>query len=207
MIFIILRCIILYFSVTIAVRIMGKRQIGELQPCELVITILISELASMPIQDTNMPILYGILPTITLAALEIAISTIALKCSKFRHLLYGKPITIIRDGKIDQKEMERARMTIDDLVEAMRTEGITNIRDIGYAVLETNGNVSVIEKEKTDISEIIISDEAFETDTLKRLKLEKKEVLKAIHEKSADGIFLVVREKDGRFYTVRKAKK
>ena len=207
MIFIILRCIILYFSVTIAVRIMGKRQIGELQPCELVITILISELASMPIQDTDMPILYGILPTITLAALEIAISTIALKSQSFRHLLYGKPITIIRDGKIDQKEMARARMTIDDLLEAMRTEGITNIRDIGYAVLETNGNVSVIERKKTDISEIIISDEVFNKDTIGRLKLSEKEVLKAIKEKSTDGIFLVTREKDGKFYTVRKVKK
>ena len=207
MIFIILRCIILYFSVTIAVRIMGKRQIGELQPCELVITILISELASMPIQDTNMPILYGILPTITLATLEIAISTIALKSIRFRHLLYGKPITIIRDGKIDQKEMTRARMTIDDLIEAMRTEGITNIRHIGYAVLETNGNVSVVEKEKTDISEIIISDETFDKDALNRLKLSEKEVLKAIKEKSTDGIFLVTREKDGKFYTIRKVKK
>lgn len=207
MIFIILRCIILYFSVTIAVRIMGKRQIGELQPCELVITILISELASMPIQDTNMPILYGILPIITLAALEIAVSTATLGSIKFRHILYGKPITIIRDGKIDQRQMARARMTIDDLVEAMRAEGITNIRDIGLAVLETNGNVSVIEKEKTDISEIIISDEVFDKDVLKRLKLSEKEVLKAIKEKSPEGIFLVIREKDGAFYTVRKVNK
>ncbi len=153
-----------------------------------------------------MPIIYGILPIITLAALEIAVSTVTLKSIKFRHLLYGKPITIIRDGKIDQKEMARARMTIDDLVEAMRTEGITNIRDIGLAVLETNGNVSVIDKQNTDISEIIISDEVFDKDVLNRLKLSEKEVLKAIKVKSTDGIFLVTREKDGKYYTVRKVK-
>ncbi len=206
MVFIILRCIILYFSVSIAVRIMGKRQIGELQPCELVITILISELASMPIQDTNMPILYGILPIITLAALEITVSTLTLKSVKFRHMLYGKPITIIRDGKINQKEMTRARMSIDDLVEAMHAEGIANIRNIGLAILETNGNVSVIDKQNADIGEIIVSDEAFDNDVLKRLKLSKKEVLKATKLKSTSGIFLILRDKDGSFFTVRKAK-
>lgn len=206
MVFIILRCVILYFSVSIAVRVMGKRQIGELQPCELVITILISELASMPIQDTNMPILYGILPIITLAALEITVSTLTLKSVKFRHILYGKPITIVRDGKINQSEMTRARMSIDDLVEAMRAEGIATISDIGLAVLETNGNVSVIDKQNANIGEIIVADEVFDYEVLNRLKLSKKEVLKATKLKSEAGVFLIVREKDGSFFTVRKAK-
>jgi len=205
-VFIILRCVILYFSVSIAVRVMGKRQIGELQPCELVITILISELASMPIQDTNMPILYGILPIITLAALEITVSTLTLKSVKFRHILYGKPITIVRDGKINQSEMTRARMSIDDLVEAMRAEGIATISDIGLAVLETNGNVSVIDKQNANIGEIIVADEVFDYEVLNRLKLSKKEVLKATKLKSEAGVFLIVREKDGSFFTVRKAK-
>jgi len=205
-VFIILRCVILYFSVSIAVRVMGKRQIGELQPCELVITILISELASMPIQDTNMPILYGILPIITLAALEITVSTLTLKSVKFRHILYGKPITIVRDGKINQSEMTRARKSIDDLVEAMRAEGIATISDIGLAVLETNGNVSVIDKQNANIGEIIVADEVFDYEVLNRLKLSKKEVLKATKLKSEAGVFLIVREKDGSFFTVRKAK-
>ena len=207
MVFIVIRCVILYFSVSIAVRIMGKRQIGELQPCELVITILISELASMPIQDTNMPILYGILPIITLAALEITISTLTLKSMKFRHLLYGRPITIIRDGKINQKEMTRARMSIDDLVEAMHNEGIATISDIGIAILETNGNVSVIDKQNANVGEIIIADGVFDKDVLNRLKLSEKEVLKAAKSKNTDGIFLMVREKDGSYYIVRKANK
>lgn len=207
MVYIIFRCIILYFCVSIAVRIMGKRQIGELQPCELVITILISELASMPIQDTDMPILYGIVPIITLAALEIAVSTLTLKSIRFRHLLYGKPITIIHNGKIDQEQMTRARMSVDDLVEAMRAEGITNIRNIGLAVLETNGNVSVIDKKNDDAADIILSDGVFDKNVLNRLRLSKKEVLKAVKEKSADGLFLVIREKDGNYYTVKKVSK
>ncbi len=204
MVYIVIRCIILYLSVSIAVRIMGKRQIGELQPCELVITILISELATIPIQDTDMPILYGILPIMVLATLEIAISLLTLKFIGFRHLLYGKPITIIRNGKIDQKQMQRARMSVDDLVEAMRAEGIANIRDIGLAVLETNGNVSVIDKKDADISEIIITDGVFDKNVLRRLKLSKKEVLTAIKEKSEKKLFLVTREKDGKYYTIKR---
>ena len=204
MVFIVIRCIILYLSVSIAVRIMGKRQIGELQPCELVITILISELATIPIQDTDMPILYGILPIMVLAALEIAISLLTLKFIGFRHLLYGKPIVIIHSGKIDQQQMRRARMSVDDLVEAMRSEGIANIRDIGLAVLETNGNVSVIDKKDADVSEIIITDGVFDKNVLRRLKLSKKEVLTAIKEKSEKKLFLVTREKDGKYYTVKR---
>lgn len=185
---------------------MGKRQIGELQPCELVTTILISELASLPIQDTDMPILHGILPIITLGALEIAISTLTLKSVKFRNFFYGKPITIICDGKIDQKQMARARISLDDLVEAMRTEGISNIRDIGTAVLETNGNVSIIEKKDEDNAQILISDGVFNEDGLERLKLSKKEILKAVKEKSEKELFLVIREKDGKYYSVKKVK-
>lgn len=207
MVFIVIRCIVLYLSVSVAVRIMGKRQIGELQPCELVITILISELATIPIQDTDMPILYGILPIMVLAALEIAISLLTLKFIGFRHLLYGRPITIIRHGKIDQKQMRRARMSVDDLVEAMRAEGIANIRDIGLAVLETNGNVSVIDKKDADISEIIISDGVFDNHVIKRLKLSRKEVLNSINEKSEKKLFLVTREKSGKYYTVKRETK
>ncbi len=183
---------------------MGKRQIGELQPCELVITILISELATIPIQDTAMPILYGLLPITVLSALEIAISLLTLKLPKFRRLIYGKPITIIRHGKIDQKNMQTARMSVDDLVEAMRAEGIANIRDIELAVLETNGNVSVIDKKDADVSEIIISDGKFDAQVIKRLRLTKKEVLNAIKEKSEKGLFLVMREKDGKYYKVKR---
>ena len=186
---------------------MGKRQIGELQPCELVITILISELASMPIQDTDMPILYGITPIITLAALEIAVSTLTLKSISFRHILYGKPVTIIYDGKIDQDKMTRARMSVDDLVEAMRAEGITNIRDIGMAVLETNGNVSVINKSNENHADIIISDGVFDKNVITRLGIKEKDVLKAIKSERVQDFFLVIREKNGKYYTVKKEKK
>ncbi len=207
MVYIILRCIILYFTVTAAVRIMGKRQIGELQPCELVITILISELASIPIQDLNMPILYGILPILTLAALEIGVSFLTLKSIKFRRLFYGTPITIVRDGKIEQAEMERARVSVDDLAEAMRTEGIADIRDIGYAVLETNGNMSIIDKQQGQMPDIVLSDGEFDNKAIKRLGIKKRDIITKSKVKTKDDLFLVLYDKNGNYYIVKKTTK
>lgn len=140
------RCVIMYIAVISAVRLMGKRQIGELQPAELVITILISELASMPIQDMHLPLLSGIIPIFALVALEILISVIALKSVRARSVLYGHPLILIYRGKIRQKQMENARVTIDDIMEAMRNNGINDISEVDYAILETNGQLSIIEK-------------------------------------------------------------
>ena len=162
MAYIILRCIILYFVVAIALRIMGKRQIGELQPSELVITLLFSELASVPMQSPELPLITGILPILALASIEIAVSIVTLKNVKFRYMFYGKPIILAYKGKLDQKAMQKARVSIDDLTEAMRTSGIIKIEDIDYAILETNGNMSIIGKENADtssgMSKIIIVD-------------------------------------------------
>ncbi len=142
---ILLRCLVLYFVVILAVRIMGKRQIGELQPSELVVTILISELAAMPMQDLHLPIMGGIIPIFTLVALELLISVITLRSVKARRFLYGQPLILIYNGQFRQKEMERARVTIDDIMEIMRNNGISQIEDVQYAVLETNGQLSVIQ--------------------------------------------------------------
>ncbi len=142
----VLRCVVLYFSVVLAVRIMGKRQIGELQPSELVITILISELASLPLQDLNMPLIWGILPMFLLVGLELLMSFVALKSMKFRRLFYGSPIILINQGKVNQYELLRTRVSMEDIMEAMRGNGIIRVEDVLIAVLETNGTVSVIPK-------------------------------------------------------------
>lgn len=142
----VLRCVLLYFSVVLAVRIMGKRQIGELQPSELVITILISELASLPLQDLNMPLIWGIMPMFLLVGLELLMSFIALKSMRFRRLFYGRPIVLIYQGKVNQYELLRTRVSMEDIMEAMRGSGIIRVEDILIAVLETNGTVSVIPK-------------------------------------------------------------
>lgn len=125
---------------------MGKRQLGELQPGELVITILVSEIAATPITDGNEPILSGILPLFLLAAFEIISSVIARKSVKFRYLTDGKPVTVIKDGILQQDALKNLRFTIDDVLEALRQKDIFDIYDVEYAVAETNGMLSVLPK-------------------------------------------------------------
>jgi len=144
---ILLRCLIMYLMVILAVRLMGKRQIGELQPSELVITLLISELASIPIQDKHLPILRAVIPIFALVGLELVTSLIALKSTGIRTFLYGRPLILIYKGEFRQKEMALARVTIDDIMEVMRNEGVSSLEEIDYAVLETNGQLSIIQKE------------------------------------------------------------
>lgn len=140
------RCIVLYIAVILAVRIMGKRQIGELQPSELVITIMISELAALPMQDLSMPLLWGIMPMFLMVALELLMSSLTLKSMRFRAFCYGRPVLLIYQGKINQRELQRTRVSMEDIMEAMRGNGILRVEDILTAVLETNGTVSVIPK-------------------------------------------------------------
>jgi len=143
---VLLRTVILYFIVVFTMRMMGKRQIGELQPFELVIAIMISELASLPMQDTRIPLLHGIIPIITLLVLQVIISLAELKSETARTIFSGKPSIIIKDGKIDIKQLKYDRLNINDLMEELRLQGYYNIVDIEYAILETSGHISVIPK-------------------------------------------------------------
>lgn len=142
----VLRTAILYFTVIIAMRIMGKRQIGDMQPNELVITIFISQLASMPIEDREQPILGGVLAIALLIVIEIFISFVAMKSNKARELLNGRSAAIIKDGVIDQKLMQKMRITITDLLEMLRQQQIFHIEEVSWAILETNGTISVLLK-------------------------------------------------------------
>jgi uncharacterized membrane protein YcaP (DUF421 family) len=141
-----IRAVILYCVLIFAVRLMGKRQIGELQPTELAITILISNLATLPIEDPGDPLLVGIIPILILAALDVLMSLLQFKSRGVRKLMCGKPAVIIRDGVIDQYKMKELRFTIDDLTESLRIQGIFNIDEVQYAVVETTGAVSVYQK-------------------------------------------------------------
>ncbi len=142
----VLRCVILYIVVVLSVRIMGKRQIGELQPAELVITIILSELAALPLQDLNMPLIWGIMPMFLMVGLELLMSLLTLKSMRFRAFCYGRPVLLVYQGKINQYELLRTRVSMEDIMEAMRGNGILQIEDVMTAVLETNGTVSVIPK-------------------------------------------------------------
>lgn len=138
------RTVILYLAVIIGVRIMGKRQIGELQANELVVTILISELAAIPLQDMGRPVSNGLVAIFTLILLELLLSAIALKSSKARRAMSGTPTIVIKDGRIDQKALRNLRMTADDLMEALRQLNMFHIEDIDFAIVETNGKVSAL---------------------------------------------------------------
>lgn len=140
------RTLILYAFVVLALRIMGKRQVGELQPSELVVSIMISDLATIPMSDNSIPLLCGIIPILTLIAAELLCSVCALKSPKVRRLLTGAPSVIIKNGRLCRSEMSKNRYNIDDLTEALRMKGYFNVADVYLAVLETNGSLSVIPK-------------------------------------------------------------
>jgi uncharacterized membrane protein YcaP (DUF421 family) len=143
-----IRAIILYLILIFAVRLMGKRQIGELQPTELAITILISNLATLPIEDPGDPLFVGIIPILVLAGLDVLMSFLQFKSRGVRKIMCGTPAVIIRDGILDQEKMKELRFSIDDLTESLRIQGIFNIDEVQYAVVETTGAVSCYQKYK-----------------------------------------------------------
>ncbi|WP_457941896.1 DUF421 domain-containing protein [Caproiciproducens sp. LBM24188] len=125
---------------------MGKRQISELQTSELVVTLLISDIAAIPMQDTGQPLVSGLLPIAALVMCEIVVSCGMVKNAKFRKIICGSPIIVINDGRVDQKEMRRLRMTTEDLMEELRLKDIFSLEDVAYGIVETNGKMSIIKK-------------------------------------------------------------
>ncbi|MEZ0535767.1 DUF421 domain-containing protein [Caldicellulosiruptoraceae bacterium PP1] len=141
-----LRTLILYFVVVLVMRLMGKRQMGELQPFELVITIMISELASVPMQNTGVPLINGIIPILTLLFAQAIITYSSLKSNLVKKMVCGSPTILIEKGRILEQELRKTMYGINDLLEQLRIKGYFNIHDIEYAILETDGDVSVIPK-------------------------------------------------------------
>ncbi len=140
----VIRTLILYAIIIVAVRLMGKREIGQLQPTELVVMILMSELAAVPMQDFGIPLINGVVPIIILATAEIILSGLALKNLKMRKVFCGNPVQIIQNGIINQKNLWETRMSIDDLLEELRLKNVHNLCDVQYAQIETNGQLSII---------------------------------------------------------------
>ena len=140
------RSIILYIIVLIVMRMMGKREIGQLQPFELAISIMIADLATIPMTDTGIPIGNGIVPILGLLVMHLLISLINLKSTKLREIICGKPRILIYRGKIQEKAMIKERFTINELQERIRSQNVVNLGDVEYAVLETSGQITVIEK-------------------------------------------------------------
>lgn len=138
------RTILLYGFLIVGIRAMGKRQIGELEPVELVLMLLVSDLAAVPMQDFGIPLLNGALPIVTLLSLSMLLSFFSMRSVRFHRLICGNPTTLIQDGVIRQDAMRRNRFTLDELIDELRAQGVTDLKTVKYAVLETNGRLSVL---------------------------------------------------------------
>ena len=146
MLIILFRSAILYVLVLLTIRILGKRQVGELKPVDLVLTFLLSEFLSISIQDTQAPLINTLIPVMLLIGLEILVSVLSMKSIRLRTLVQGNPLPVIRNGKLDQKQLKQLRFTVDDLLEALRKKDIFDISEVQYAIVETDGTLSVLLK-------------------------------------------------------------
>ena len=211
----------MYFFVTLAIRLMGKRQIGDMQPNELVITLLISEIAAIPLQDTSQPILNGIIAIFCLVILEIIISVAALKSFKIRKLLSGQSVVIIKNGLVDEKAMKSVRMTTLDLIEQLRQNGVFNLEDVQYAILEVNGNLSVLQKaDKQNLTPAdmkikkknavlalpVICDGLIIEESLSSLQINKSKIYEILKKenRTLSSVFLMTLDRNGKYNIVER---
>lgn len=146
MLIVFVRGIVLYVLVVFSARLMGKRQLGELSPAELVITILISNIATLTMEEPQVPLIMGIVPILTLVCLDVTVSYITLRHRSIRRAMSGQPRIIISGGEVDQKALKELRYTIDDVCATLRTQGIFDLSQVQYAVVETTGTISVLQK-------------------------------------------------------------
>ena len=145
-----LRSIIIYVCVLAVIRLMGKRQVGEMQPFEFVITLIIADLACIPMAELSVPLVHGIVPIVTLMILHFLICFFARKLQFVRYILTGRPAIVINPNGINYKELKELNMTLDDLIELMRGCNVFKIEEIAYAIIETNGNLCVIKKSELE---------------------------------------------------------
>ena len=216
-----IRTVILYILIIAGVRLMGKRQVGELEPSELVLSLLIADLASVPMQDLGIPLHAGVVPILALLSLTMILSVLTMKSIRFRTLMCGRPSIVVRDGKVDQGEMRRNRLTVDELLEELRGQGYTDLAGVKYGILETNGRLSAeqrpatarqlgLESRETGLPVVIISDGRILQDNLKRRGLDLSWLDKQLAEHGypdfRDVFLLTVDEAGGVYFVPREGK-
>ena len=217
-----IRTVILYLLIISGIRLMGKRQVGELEPSELVLSLIIADLASVPMQDFGIPLLTGIIPILTLLSITMILSVLTTKSVRFRTLLCGRPSIIIRDGLVDQHEMARNRLTVDELLEELRCKGYTDPSVVKYAILETNGQLSVLpyanqkpptaRQQKVSVEEgglplVVVSDGHLLEHNLTALGKDRRWLDKRLKERGCSGpesVFLLLVDQNGAVYLARK---
>ena len=203
-------------------RLMGKRQLGQLEPSELVVSVLIADLGAHPLQDIGIPMIYGLVSIVTIFCLELILSGLALQSVKLRSFLWGKPCFLIEKGVINQKEMRRNRFTLDELTEELRRQSILDIRAVAYAVLETDGTLNVILAPanqpvtaeqmgiQTDVAGypmILIDDGRILQDNLRKSGKDLRWITRYLRENSIEDpsdVFLLTVRENGSIYLARK---
>lgn len=222
MVSMLLRGLIIYVVVILAVRLMGKRQIGELQPTELVITILLSQIASVPLQSQEIPLVNTLTVIFFLVALEILCSAVNMKSKAFRTFLQGSPILIIREGRIIRSQLKKVRFTVEDLTEALRQKDIFDINQVQYAYIETNGSLSVliknahspvtisdadIKKAEAQLPCLVISDGKIIKGEFQYCAMTSKKLEGILKKENTalEDVMLMTAEKSGNYNIIRKA--
>ena len=219
-----IRTLIVYTALLVFLRLLGKRQLGEMELSEFIVASLIADLAANPLQDIGMPLLNGLIPIVTLFCCELLISALTLRSIRLRAFLFGKPSLLIDHGKIVQKEMGRNRFTLDELMQELRSLGVRDIAAVEYAFLETNGKLSVLQYASQSppsaddlhlsvvncgFPRILISDGRLIRENLQKCGFEEKWLMKQIKPYGGNiaDIFLMTVDDASRVYCVQKEKK
>lgn len=216
------RTVTLYALIILGIRLMGKRQVGELEPSELVFTLLIADLAAVPMQDFGIPLITGMVPIVTLLCLTLLLSILTMRSIRFRSILCGRPSIVVKEGQVCQREMAKNRFTLDELSEELRIQGIADISKVKYAILETNGQLTVLlkaseapltagqaglEPEDGGLCALIVSDGRLMAENLKRRGLNEEwldKQLKKNHVKSVKEVFMLSVDELGKVYFAKK---
>ena len=221
MLTILLRTLIVYVILIVTMRLMGKRQLGELEISELVTTLLISEIASLPIVEQKLPLVYAVIPLITILTLEVALSMLLLKCPRLKNVASSRPSILIRGGKIDQGEMRKSRISIDELISEVRQAGFSTLDEIDYAIVEQNGKISVLPKKRAQpptaeelgrpakengIVHVLVADGRVNAYNLRLLSLDQAAIDRALEEEGLrqHEVFFLGCDDAKKFYFVKK---
>lgn len=217
----IVRTLILYIFIITALRLMGKRQISDMQPSELVVTLVVSDIASLPMQNTSQPLLSGMIPVMVLVGLEILTSVLMMKSRTVRKLVCGNPVVVIEDGRLLQKQMKRLRMTNSDLMEQLRQQNVFSLNDVQYCIVETNGALSILEKPEKRVPNaeeagvtvednkpeaVVVSDGKLLKEGLSLCQKDERKVVNILSENHIpiNSVFLMTMDGNGAYRIIRK---
>ena len=223
MLTVLLRTVIIYVILIGTMRLMGKRQLGELEISELVTTLLLSEIATLPIADLSIPVVVVVIPLVTILTLEIALSIILLKCPKLKNLASARPSILIRHGKVDQGELKKVRISIDELISEVRQTGLATLEEVDYAILEQNGKISIIPRKgaqapsasdlgveiaENGIVHVLIADGHKNRYNMELLSVSDNQLMRHLKKKGlrADQVFLLGMDDSRKLYWIKKEK-